>query len=80
MNQLKNDPNVEYVEPKYIAHAFDVPNDTFVNPYQWNFYDYGMTSNGYVSNYGIQAVSAWNITKGAGVKVAIIDTGVAYEN
>jgi len=38
-----------------------------------------MTSNGYVSNYGIQAVSAWNITKGAGVKVAIIDTGVAYE-
>lgn len=80
MNQLKNDPNVEYVEPNYIAHAFEVPNDTFFNPYQWNFYDYGMTSNGYVSNYGIQAVSAWNITKGAGVKVAIIDTGVAYEN
>jgi len=46
MNQLKNDPNVEYVEPNYIAHAFDVPNDTFFNPYQWNFYDYGMSSNG----------------------------------
>ena len=39
-----------------------------------------MLSNGYVSNYGIQAVSAWNITRGAGVKVAVIDTGVAYEN
>ncbi|WP_018963760.1 S8 family peptidase [Coprothermobacter platensis] len=80
INAIKSDPNVEYVELNYIAHAFAVPNDTYFNPYQWDLYNYGMTSNGYVSNYGIQAVSAWDITRGAGVKVAIIDTGVAYEN
>jgi serine protease len=77
---LLNDPDVAYVEPNYVAHAFGVPNDPYFSPYQWDLYDYGMLSNGYASNYGIQAVSAWNITRGAGVKVAIIDTGVAYEN
>lgn len=77
---LMSDPDVAYVEPNYIAHAFGVPNDPYFAPYQWDLYDYGMLSNGYASNYGIQAVSAWNITRGAGVKVAIIDTGVAYEN
>jgi serine protease len=77
---LLNDPDIAYVEPNYVAHAFGVPNDPYFSPYQWDLYDYGMPSNGYASNYGIQAVSAWNITRGAGVKVAIIDTGVAYEN
>lgn len=77
---LSHDPNVEYVEANYVAHAFAIPNDPYFSPFQWNFYDYGMKSNGYASNYGIQAVSSWNITRGAGVKVAIIDTGVAYED
>jgi len=77
---IKRDPTVEYVEPNYTAQAFGIPNDPYFNPYQWNLYNYGTTSNGYASNYGIQAVAAWDITKGAGVKVAVIDTGVAYEN
>ena len=77
---LKNDPDIEYIEPNYTAYAFGTPNDPYFSTYQWNLYDYGMLSNGYASNYGIQAVSAWNITKGAGVKVAIIDTGIAYED
>ncbi|MGC9000140.1 S8 family peptidase [Caldisericum sp.] len=77
---LQNDPDIAYIEPNFIAHAFAIPNDPLFSPYQWDLYDYGMLSNGYASNYGIQAVSAWNITRGAGVKVAIIDTGIAYEN
>ncbi|NPV88023.1 peptidase S8 [Coprothermobacteraceae bacterium] len=81
--QLARDKDVEYVEPNYIAYALDVsgvPNDPFFTPYQWNFYDWGMQSNGYVSNYGVQAVSAWTISTGTGVKVAVVDTGVAYED
>ncbi|BAL81424.1 S8 family peptidase [Caldisericum exile] len=77
---LLSDPDIAYVEPNYVAHAFSLPNDPYFSPYQWDLYDYGMLSNGYASNFGVQAVSAWNITRGAGVKVAIIDTGVAYEN
>ena len=33
-----------------------------------------------ISKFGIQASSAWNQTKGAGVTVAVVDSGVAYED
>jgi serine protease len=77
---LSQVPGVEYAEPDYIAWMTSTPNDTYFFPYQWNFYDYGTLSNGYASNYGVQGMSAWNTTSGAGVTVAIVDTGVAYEN
>src|SRR5690606_34353070 len=56
------------------------PNDPFYAPYQWNLYDRGQLSNGVASRFGIQAASAWNTTAGAGIVVAVVDTGVAYEN
>lgn len=66
------DPNVEYAEPNYIMHAHAVPNDPYYDPYQWHFDNdtYG----------GVHAEAAWDITTGEGVIVAVIDTGVAYEN
>lgn len=73
------DPNVEWAEPDYTAHAFMSPNDPYFG-YQWNFFDYGTRSGTAVSNFGIQAPSAWNTSTGSGVTVAIVDTGVAYEN
>ncbi|MBI2559480.1 S8 family serine peptidase [Candidatus Woesearchaeota archaeon] len=67
----KNNPLVEYAEPDYIAHAMMVPNDPYFG-YQWNFYN---------SQYGgINVKDAWDITNGSNVIVAVIDTGVAYEN
>ncbi|MEZ5966447.1 MAG: S8 family peptidase [Planctomycetota bacterium] len=57
-----------------------VPNDTFFSPYQWNFFDQGMVSGSAVSNYGVNAVTAWNTSSGANVTVAVVDTGVAYES
>ncbi|QQR64789.1 peptidase S8 [Candidatus Kaiserbacteria bacterium] len=63
--------DVEYVEPNYIASAFLVPNDPQYQN-QWNFDN--------PINNGIGAEEAWNVSTGSGVVVAIIDTGVAYEN
>jgi serine protease len=63
--------DVEYAEPNYIAYALAVPNDPYFN-LQWNF------SN---STYGgVHATEAWDSTNGGGVVIAVIDTGVAYEN
>jgi serine protease len=65
-------PNVEYAEQNFIATALMVPNDTYYS-YQWHLDNlaYG----------GINMQAAWNIqTGGPGVIVAVIDTGVAYEN
>lgn len=71
-NYSKN-PNVEYAEPNYIAHAHFIPNDPLYSPYQWHMDNsvYG----------GINMEAAWDIQTGApSVVVAVIDTGVAYEN
>lgn len=68
----KRNPNVEYAEPNFIARALMVPNDPYYS-YQWHMDNpaYG----------GIHMQSAWNIQTGApSVIVAIVDTGVAYED
>ena len=68
----KRNPNVEYAEPNYIAHAFMVPNDEFYH-YQWHL------DNGKYG--GINMESAWDIETGdPSVIVAVIDTGIAYED
>lgn len=64
-------PNVEYAVPNAIMCAFMVPNDPYYNLYQWNF------KNG---AGGINLEPAWDISTGKDVVVAVIDTGVAYEN
>ena len=67
----KNIPLVEYAEPNYVANALMVPNDPYFS-FQWNLYN---------SQFGgIKATEAWDISTGSNVIVAIIDTGVAYEN
>ncbi len=57
-----------------------IPDDPFFSPYQWNFFDQGMTSGSAVSNFGVNGVTAWNTSSGSNVIVAIVDTGIAYEN
>ena len=59
---------VEYAEPNYIAYAYWTPNDEFYS-YQWHFPLINMPS-------------AWDIDPGGspGVIVAVLDTGVAYED
>jgi len=62
---------VEYAEANYIAYALKAPNDELY-PHQWNLY-----SNSYG---GIKAEPAWDISTGKAVVVAVLDTGIAYEN
>lgn len=65
LQALKNDPNVEYVEPNYIATAQLIPNDPYY-PQTWG-------------PKAIEAEAAWDkvsSTQRAGVTIAILDTGV----
>jgi len=65
--EYKADPDVEYAELNYYAYACMVPNDPYYY-YQWNLKN-------------INAESAWDITTGdPNVIIAVVDTGVAYEN
>jgi serine protease len=83
----KDEGAVEYAEPNYIAHALMIPNDPYYK-YQWHLDDShtnnpeGNTSNPYggTNGGGIRMEEAWNISNGSKVVVAVIDTGVAYEN
>ncbi|TFH46314.1 MAG: PKD domain-containing protein [ANME-2 cluster archaeon] len=58
-------PNVEYAEPNMIAYAHSTPNDPYYG-YQWHFDQINMES-------------AWDISTGSGVIVAVLDTGVAQD-
>ncbi len=63
--------DVEYVEPNYLAYALMMPNDPYY-AYQWHLDN--------TENHGINMEPAWDINTGSEVTVAVIDTGIAYEN
>jgi len=64
---LKVRPDVEYALLSTICHAHMVPNDPYYDPYQWYFPK-------------INCEQAWDISTGTSVLVAILDTGIAYED
>ena len=79
----KKNKDVEWAEPNYIVQAAFVPNDPLF-PRQWN-----MDQDAYTATvfHSINLGSAWDTmlsTLGSlgdsSVKVAVIDTGVAFEN
>jgi serine protease len=71
VGRYRKNPRVEYAEPNYILSAHWVPDDPYYSD-QWHLDnpDYG----------GINMEAAWEISTGSGVIVAVIDTGVAYED
>ncbi len=80
---LKKHPNVQYAVPDYIAHASYNPNDPgFAHtPGGWAATQWDMTG-----PFSMNAPVAWDeaiaagAPGGSGVIVAVLDTGVAYEN
>ncbi|MET0655651.1 MAG: S8 family serine peptidase [Pseudoxanthomonas sp.] len=67
MRQIAADPNVEYVEVDRMLHALVTPNDPRYTD-QWHYYQ---------ATAGINLPLAWDKSTGAGVVVAVIDTGIA---
>jgi len=77
---LRQNPDVEYAEPNYIARIASTPNDTYFKV-QYALSNTGQkigsTGPSGTSGDDIKAASAWDETKGtAEVTIAIVDTGV----
>jgi len=82
--QLRRTPGVAFAAPNPIAHASEVPlpPDPGIRGYpgglpalQWNFF----------GPFGVGALDAWENVAGTapggrGVRIAVLDTGVAYRN
>jgi len=64
VNQYIQEAEVEFAEPNYIRHRHLVPNDPYF-PYQWH-------------HSTMKSTLAWDLGRGAGVIVAVLDSGVAY--
>lgn len=67
MRRLAADPAVEYVEVDQKMYPALSPNDTYYTSHQWHYFE---------STGGIRADQAWDQTNGAGVVVAVLDTGI----
>jgi uncharacterized delta-60 repeat protein len=76
VEMYKQDPNVEYAEPNYIAHICLLPND----PYYYSSGSWGKSYQDLWGLHKIQASSAWDIKRGEDVIVAVIDTGLDYNH
>ncbi len=59
------DPDVEYAEPDRILKPLATPNDSYYS-LQWHYYE---------STAGLNLPGAWDLSTGAGITVAVIDTG-----
>ena len=65
INQLKNDPTIEYIQQSNLYKIDFIPNDSLINQ-QWALQK-------------IKAFDAWNITQGSdSIIIGIIDTGIDY--
>ena len=60
------DASIEYVEPDLKMKALATPNDAYYSK-QWDLYE---------TTGGIRAPAAWDVSSGAGVVVAVLDTGI----
>lgn len=65
MQQIAANPNVEYVEPDLLLQRAYTPNDTRYNE-QWHYFN---------ATGGANLPLAWDKSTGAGVVVAVLDTG-----
>ncbi|TDM05628.1 MAG: peptidase S8 [Ideonella sp. MAG2] len=63
---MADDPNILYAEPDFILQRQAAPSDPYYN-LQWHYHE--------VSG-GLRLPTAWDLSVGTGINVAVIDTGV----
>ncbi|MEM9102883.1 MAG: S8 family serine peptidase [Pseudomonadota bacterium] len=74
---LKNDPNVQSVEPNYILNLANTSPDDSLFEQLWGLHNTGLNSG--VADADIDAIEAWDITRGSrDIVVGVIDSGVDY--
>lgn len=67
VSQLESDPAVEFAEPdQRMQPVAAAPNDEFYGA-QWDFFE---------TRAGMRVPGAWDVSRGKGVTVAVIDTGI----
>jgi len=66
LERLRKNPRVKAADLNTKCYAFFIPNDPYYS-YQWNFQRLNMET-------------AWDISTGNNVVVAVVDTGIAYED
>ncbi|MFC9773299.1 MULTISPECIES: S8 family peptidase, partial [unclassified Pseudarthrobacter] len=66
LNELRSNPDVDFAEPDSLMQPLAEPNDPFY-PLQWDMWE---------ETGGMHMPEAWSVSKGAGVTVAVIDTGI----
>lgn len=85
VDEIRADPSVQYAEVDRMMHVTRpvektraamvqpdfVPDDEYYAQYQWHFSD---------PVGGVNAPAAWDISKGDGIVVAVLDTGVIPEH
>ena len=73
VTELSRDPHVEYAQPNWVKRAVVyTPNDTY-------FASSGAWGQDYQDLWGVRSIGteyAWDVTRGAGAIVAVVDTGV----
>ena len=78
IEQYRNDPRVEYVEPNYEITIDVIPNDLRF-PELYGMRNTGQT--GGTAGADIKATSAWDVFTGdPNLKIGVIDTGVDYNH
>ena len=79
---LEEQPGVLYAEPDPIRMAAAVPNDPRF-PELWGLHNTGQAVDGAspgAADFDLDAVEAWDLVSGGAVRVAVIDTGIAYDH
>lgn len=77
LQALADDPLVQYAEPDYIYYLQFTPNDAQLGQ-QWGLVNTGQTVNNKVGKVDadIDAEFAWDVSRGTGVTVAVLDSGI----
>jgi len=73
ISNVKNDPDIDFIEPNYTYYTTEVANDPYFTNAQWN-----MQAGG----YGCQASTAWtnHKTGASNVYIGVVDQGYMYQH